>query len=133
MSAKTSKEINFEVLKERYIAVLQKYAVIKGRARRQEFWTFFFCNLAIGLALGVLSQFPGIGKLFYAVSGLFSLAIIIPNFTVGIRRLHDTNRSGFWLFLSLIPIAGIITLIVWAAQEGTGGSNQYGPNPKSRR
>jgi uncharacterized membrane protein YhaH (DUF805 family) len=127
MSAKkTSRKSSFDVIKKSYITVFEKYFVLKGRARRREFWLFFLCNIVIGVVLGIL---PVIGVF---ISGLYSLVIIIPSFTVGVRRLHDRNRSGFCVLLSLIPIVGIIILIVWAAQEGTRGKNKYGPNPKGR-
>jgi uncharacterized membrane protein YhaH (DUF805 family) len=131
MSAARKKKTTFKVLKQ-YMAVFEKYAVFKGRARRREFWTFFFVNLAIGLALAALSRYAGVGRLFYIASGLFSLLILIPNLAVSVRRLHDTNRSGFWLLLGFIPLIGLIILIVWAVQEGTHGRNRYGNNPKAR-
>jgi len=157
MSADVSKDINFDVIKDTYIGVLQKYLVINGRARRREFWIFFFCNLVLGL---VLSLIPFINI-------IFGLLTFIPNITVMVRRLHDTNRSGKWLFLGIAPLLGIIfslagsvaavalngrgggcvalisglvflvsiavaiILLFWAAQDGTPGDNRYGPNPKS--
>ena len=174
MSADNTKGINFEVIKDTYIGCLKKYVVFSGRARRREFWIFFFCNLVIGLVLGWI---PVIGW-------LISLAIFIPSISVGVRRLHDTNRSGKWYLLMLIPVVlliiiGIIVaviaatsyysysyysgfwgipfgmkhgilwgflivililaslalgilLLVWAAQDGTHGSNRYGPDPKGK-
>jgi uncharacterized membrane protein YhaH (DUF805 family) len=131
MSAVRKKKTTFNVLKQ-YIAVFEKYAVFIGRARRREFWTFFFVNLAIGLSLGALSRYADVGRLFYVASGLFSLMILLPNLAVSVRRLHDTNRSGLWLFLGFIPLIGLIVLIVWAVQEGTHGRNRYGQSPKAR-
>jgi uncharacterized membrane protein YhaH (DUF805 family) len=156
MSAKKS-DIDFEVIKNSYIGTLKKYVVFKGRARRREFWIFFFVNLVLGLI-------PFIGQ-------LVSLLTCIPGIAVGVRRLHDTNRSGFWILLAyilffvdmifffvgfilgagflfgirsgrmgslMIPAIIIlivllvlaIMLLVWAVQEGTRGSNKYGPDPK---
>jgi uncharacterized membrane protein YhaH (DUF805 family) len=132
MSAARKKKNTNKVLINQYFAVFEKYAVFKGRARRREFWTFFFFNVAIGVALGILSRFVGVGRLFYIASGLFSIVILIPNIAVSVRRLHDTNRSGLWLLLGLIPLIGLIILIVWAVQEGTRGRNRYGQNPKGR-
>jgi uncharacterized membrane protein YhaH (DUF805 family) len=132
MSTARKKKTTFNVLVRQYAAVFGKYAVFKGRARRREFWTFFFFNLVIGLALGALYRYAGAGQLFYAASGLFSLLILIPNIAVSVRRLHDTNRGGGWIFLGLIPLIGLIILIVWALQEGTRGRNRFGQNPKAR-
>jgi uncharacterized membrane protein YhaH (DUF805 family) len=67
----------------------------------------------------------------YSLSLLYTLAVLLPGLGVGIRRLHDTNRSGWWLFISLIPLVGFIILIVWFATDSQQDANQYGPNPKS--
>jgi len=120
MGAKAAKGITFEVVKESLIGTLKKYVVLAGRARRREFWLFVLASFAVGCVVGWI---PG-------VRWLFSLAILIPSFTVGVRRLHDTGRSGWTELLALIPLAGIIILIVFWAQEGAGGKNKYGPNPK---
>jgi len=61
---------------------------------------------------------------------VFVLATIIPGLAVAARRLHDTNRSGWWMFIALIPLIGPIVLIVFLATDGTPGSNTYGPSPK---
>ncbi len=115
------------------IEVLKKYAVSSGRARRKEYWVFVLINVIItialsfiDLALGLFDPVIGLGL----CSGLYSLAIFIPNISVGIRRLHDTNRSGWWLLVFLVPIIGTIILIVLLALDSTSGDNQYGPNPK---
>jgi len=90
---------------------LQKYAVFTGRARRQEFWTFALCNMIIGVI-------PCIGML----AGILT---IVPSIAVGVRRLHDTNRSGKWMFLALAPVFGIMIgfgLFAAVAGHGRGGS-----------
>ncbi|MDR0447996.1 MAG: DUF805 domain-containing protein [Treponema sp.] len=114
---------------ENYIGVLKKYAVFEGRAGRWEFWWFFLCSLIIGVAAGILSRIPLLGWVFSIGFFIFCLATLIPNLAVGARRLHDTNRSGWLLLLSLIPLAGIIILIVFWAMEGDSGKNQYGACP----
>lgn len=115
---------------QNYIEVIKKYIVFDGRARRREFWLFVLCNLIIGIAFNILCLIPVIKWLFYVISVLYSLAILLPGIAVGVRRLHDTNRSGLLLLLCLIPLVGSIIVIVFCAQEGTPGENQYGPNPK---
>lgn len=107
-----------------YKGVLHKYAVFTGRARRSEYWYFALVNVVIGIILGLFGSF---GK---SINMVYSLAILIPSIAVGVRRLHDTNRSGWWLLLLLIPVIGWIVLIVFMATEGTAADNQYGPNPK---
>ena len=110
-----------------YFEVLKKYAVFTGRAGRKEYWYFVLFNLIIFVVLAVLDvlfRSPGILKLAY------NLAVLIPGIAVGVRRLHDTDRSGWWLLLGLIPIIGAIVLIIFFAQDGNPRDNQYGPNPK---
>ena len=112
-----------------YLAALRKYAEFNGRARRSEFWYFALANFLIGIALNILDMIIGS---YGAITGLYSLAVLIPSLAVGARRLHDTNKSGWWLLLLFIPIVGAIVLIVFFAQEGDPGDNQFGPNPKLR-
>ena len=111
-----------------YLEVLKKYAVFSGRARRKEYWMFLLFNIVIALVLGFvegLANGPGI------VSMLYSLAVLIPSIAVSVRRLHDTDRSGWWLLIALIPLIGTIVLIVFFVQDSKPGENQYGPNPKA--
>jgi uncharacterized membrane protein YhaH (DUF805 family) len=110
-----------------YIDVLKKYAVFTGRAGRREFWMFFLFNIIISIVLGI------IGKFLHAdiLSTLYGLAVLLPAIGVGIRRLHDTGRSGWWLFIGLIPIVGCIILIVFWAQKSDPGANQYGAAPSA--
>jgi len=151
--------INFDIIKKSFIGTFKKFAEFKGRARRREFWIFFFCTWILGLI-------PFIGQ-------IITLVTCIPSLAVGVRRLHDTNRSGLWLLflifiplplaaiiiaivfivkgfdfftamgtglwflglilLILIPLIGITICLFWAAQEGTRGKNRYGPDPKATR
>ena len=114
-----------------FFDVLKKFNKLDGRARRKEFWMFCLCNFIVGAVLGILGSFPLIGFAFHLVSFVFGLAVFVPGFTVGVRRLHDTNRSGWVLLLMLIPLAGLIIVIVFCAQAGTPGSNKYGTDPKA--
>ena len=106
-----------------YLEVLKKYAVFTGRSRRKEYWTFFLVNFIIGF----LSFIPVINILV----GIYCLAILIPGIAVAIRRLHDTNRSGFWLLVGFVPVIGAIVLLIFLIQDSDQGDNQYGPNPKA--
>jgi uncharacterized membrane protein YhaH (DUF805 family) len=111
-----------------YLEVLRKYAVFSGRARRMEYWMFVLINAIVGLVLAAIEGLLGIS---YNVLGvLYSLAVLIPSLAVAIRRLHDTNRSGWWILINLIPVIGWIIFIVFAVQDSQPGPNQYGPNPK---
>lgn len=107
-------------------AVLDNYANFSGRLSVPGYWWFFLANFIVGIVLNVLAQVSGI---FLVLALVYSLAVLIPGIGAGIRRLHDTGRSGWWLLISLVPLVGIIVLIVFLASSGDEGSNQYGPPP----
>jgi uncharacterized membrane protein YhaH (DUF805 family) len=106
--------------------VLSKYADFTGRARRSEFWWFFLFQAVVSIVASLIDQAIG----FPALQIIVGLALLVPNLAVGARRLHDTDRSGWWQLLALIPLVGFIVLIVWWATEGQRGPNRYGPPPK---
>ena len=118
---------------EWYTEVLKKYAVFQGRARRQEFWMFFLFNTMFYLLAAVVDNIIGTRyqDMWYGIFyTLYSLAMLIPSLAVEIRRLHDVGKSGWWLFISLIPLIGAIWLFVLLVTDSQPGENQYGPNPK---
>ena len=86
----------------------KKYATFEGRASRSEYWWFFLFTLLASTATGIISE---------ALSALFSLAVLLPSLAVGARRLHDTDRSGWFLLLWFIPLIGWIVLVIWAIQD----------------
>ena len=97
-----------------------KYVDFSGRAKRPEFWWFTLFLFLANLVLGMLGDM---------ISMLFSLATLLPSLSVGARRLHDTNRSGWWQLLWLIPVIGWIVMIVFLVQEGEAGDNRFGNAP----
>ena len=104
-----------------YIDVIKKYAVFSGRARRKEYWMFFLFNVIISFVLTLIETLaggPGV------VVNIYSLIILLPSIGVAIRRMHDTNRRGWWI---LLPIVNLVFL----AWEGDKGENRFGPNPKA--
>ncbi|MCD9903266.1 MULTISPECIES: DUF805 domain-containing protein [Streptomyces] len=109
-----------------YLAVLKNYAGFSGRARRKEYWMFTLISFVISLVLSIIGGLIGADFLSY----IYAVAILIPTLAVGVRRLHDTSRSGWWLLIGLIPLVGFIILIVFLASEGKQEPNQYGTNPK---
>jgi uncharacterized membrane protein YhaH (DUF805 family) len=115
-----------------YLEVLKKYAVFDGRARRKEYWMFSLVNMIIGFVLGLIEGFAGGGVSDGpgVLGTIYTLAVFIPAIAVAVRRLHDTDRSGWWLLIGLIPLIGIIALIVFMVLDSEPGDNQYGPNPK---
>lgn len=122
-----------------YLKVLKQYADFEGRARRKEYWMFFLINVLISMAIGFVSGFvggasqdPSMASGLMIVPMLYSLAVFVPSIAVGVRRLHDTNRSGWWLLIGLVPLIGAIVLIVFFVQDSHPGDNQYGENPKEQ-
>ena len=109
-------------------SVLSNYANFSGRARRSEYWYFVLLSFIVSVVLGILTQFLGIiGTL---LSGVWSLAILVPSLALGWRRLHDIGKSGAWYFIILVPLVGEILFIIWMCKDSQPGENQYGPNPK---
>jgi len=115
-----------------YLHALRKCAVIKGRARRREYWIFELMNSAIALALFVLAV--KLGKAgypyFLSLPFLYIVATMIPSLSSLIRRLHDTNRSGWWLLISMLPVVGPLILFGITVTNSDPGENRFGPNPK---
>ncbi len=110
-----------------YLEVLKKYTVFTGRSRRQEYWMFFLVNVIILFVLQFIDRLLGMPGI---LGSIYGLAVLLPGIGVSIRRLHDTDRSGWMLLLALIPLVGAIILIVFLATDGTAGSNKFGENPK---
>ncbi|MFM8304410.1 MAG: DUF805 domain-containing protein [Actinomycetota bacterium] len=103
--------------------MLERYAKFDGRSGRPEYWWYTLAAVIISIVLNVLS---GVSDIFTVVSALYALAVLIPGFAVAIRRLHDTDKSGWFLLFALIPCVGLIILIVFLATEGTRGPNRFG-------
>ena len=109
-----------------------KYFDFSGRARRSEYWFFYLftiiSSLALGFVEGLIGIFPNTDQAILA--NIFSLLVLIPSIAVGVRRLHDTNRSGWWLLLSFAIIIGWIVLLIWYCKDSDEGDNRFGSNPK---
>ena len=121
-----------------YIAVLKKYAVFSGRAGCTEYLMFFLFNLIFSLAasmIGVLTFMIGVLTfgIGFIVSIAYGIAVFVPALAVGVRRLHDVGKSGWYCLIVLIPIAGPIWLLVLMCTDSQPGDNQYGPNPKEQQ
>jgi len=110
-----------------YLDVLKKYTVFSGRAGRKEYWMFFLFHLIITFVLVLFAEFI---KSRTFLPTLYGLAVLLPSLAVFVRRLHDTNHSGWWWFISFIPIVGSIVLLIFLVKDSQPGENQYGPNPK---
>ena len=118
-----------------YISVLKNYAVFKGRARRKEYWMFTLFHIIFIILAVILDGMLGtsFGMASYGfVFLIYLIGTIIPNLAVTVRRLHDTGRSGWWYFISLVPFVGGIILLVFMCLDSVPGSNKWGPNPKEQ-
>ncbi len=127
-----------------YVKVLKQYVDFSGRARRTEYWMFTLFNTIILIVLELVDKALGFGSFSGStsggvavsaslglLSGLYSLAVLLPTLGVSVRRLHDTDRSGWWLLIGLIPLVGAIVLLVFFVLEGTRGPNRHGVDPKA--
>jgi uncharacterized membrane protein YhaH (DUF805 family) len=123
-------------------SVFSKYATFSGRARRSELWFWALFLAVVAVALSILVNTTGgltidletmaisYGATYW-IASLVNLALLLPGIAVTVRRLHDTDRSGFWWFIGLVPLAGPIVLLVFTVQDGTPGDNRFGPSPKA--
>jgi uncharacterized membrane protein YhaH (DUF805 family) len=103
------------------------YADFQGRTSRRAFWMFTLFNVIISVVLNVIDQLVLDG--FTLLSGLYGLALLLPSLGIGVRRLHDIDKSGWWILIGFIPIVGWIILIYWYAQPGNPSPNEWGPPP----
>jgi uncharacterized membrane protein YhaH (DUF805 family) len=126
---------------------LRRYAGFSGRARPREFWMFVLFLLIAFTVISIVETILGLNAAEHWVrrgpwmwgagyrtnggplTGLFALGIFIPYLAVGVRRLHDTDRSGWWLLIGLIPLIGGLVLLVFFIMSGTRGANRFGPDP----
>jgi uncharacterized membrane protein YhaH (DUF805 family) len=116
-----------------YLEVLKKYTVFDGRAELKEYWWFSLFSFIIIIVLSVIDIVTGTFNVNVGLGllgGIYTLAVLIPSIAVSVRRLHDTDRSGWWLLINGIPLIGVIVFLVFTGQAGTPGDNQYGSNPK---
>jgi uncharacterized membrane protein YhaH (DUF805 family) len=109
------------------LVVIQNYANFEGRLGRGAFWRFVLVNFVVSLVLGALGQ--QFGVVFWLASVVWWLGLIVPSIAATVRRLHDTNKTGWLVLVSLIPFVGWIILIVFCAAEGDAQTNDYGPVP----
>ncbi|PEW76340.1 hypothetical protein CN424_19525 [Bacillus cereus] len=112
---------------EWYLKVLQNYVGFQGRARREEYWMFYFFNIIMLILHATIDLIADLSSILI---GLYTLITLLPSLAVGARRLHDTGRSGWWQLISIIPLIGIIILLIFMCKDSQENNNQYGPSPK---
>jgi len=110
-----------------YIEALKKYAVFSGRARRKEYWMFYLMSIIVAVLLvffEIIFRTPGL------LTKIYPFTMVIPNISVSVRRLHDTDRSGWWFLINLVPVIGSIFFLFFTIEDSAPGENRYGANPK---
>lgn len=114
-----------------YLKVLRNYIGFKGRARRKEFWMFTLVNFILICVLGLIDKMLGWERAGGEgiLTTIYGLLVFLPGWAVLFRRLHDTDRSAWWLLLVLIPVLGWIIIVIFNCQRGTVGENRFGPDP----
>ncbi|WP_368540763.1 DUF805 domain-containing protein [Enterobacter soli] len=114
-----------------YFEVLRNYVVFAGRARRKEYWMFTLVSSIISIVFIFADLMLGLGEFAGGILfTIYSLLVMLPTVAVTFRRLHDTERSAWWLLLGLIPLVGSLVLLVFMCSDGTPGDNRFGPDPK---
>ncbi|MBX2920937.1 MAG: DUF805 domain-containing protein [Chitinophagaceae bacterium] len=118
-------------------AVFENYANFNGRARRAEYWYFALANFILLIPfyiigwIGAVNQSNGLMMLGFGIYFLAALGTLVPSLAVGVRRLHDLGKSGWYYFVGLIPFVGGIILLVWFFTDGNRFTNAYGEDPKN--
>lgn len=111
-----------------YILAIKKYFDFSTRSTRKEYWFFVLFNIIISTIVGLIDSIIGISPI---LSSAYYLFVFIPGLSVAIRRLHDIGKSGWWIFINLIPFIGFIWFIILLVLDSQPIDNKYGPNPKS--
>jgi uncharacterized membrane protein YhaH (DUF805 family) len=114
-------------------AGFSNYVNFSSRAARSEYWYWVLFAILVSIVANVLDALIMRGSGFSPISTIVGLGLILPGLAVSVRRLHDLDRSGWWLLLGFIPLVGAIVLIVWDCTKGTDGPNQYGADPLAGR
>lgn len=105
---------------------IRKYVTFSGRASRSEFWYFWLFQFIIGLVLNIVAYLVHFLAFLPLISALF---FFLPNMSVAVRRLHDIDKSGWWYWIILVPLIGVILLLVWWCSRGDDEPNRFGPDP----
>jgi uncharacterized membrane protein YhaH (DUF805 family) len=111
----------------------RNYVNFNGRASRSEFWYWVLFALLIGIAASIIDSIVAPNSVYGPLSSILALAFFLPGLAVSVRRLHDLDRSGWFVLLHFIPLIGSIILLIWFCMRGTLGSNRFGPDPLEAR
>ena len=105
-----------------------KYVNFEDRTSRSEFWWWILFLFIVVLIANMLDA-RIYGEREALFTGVLNLILFLPNLAISVRRLHDLDKSGWWVLINLIPIIGFLIYIFWAVQKGTNGPNRFGPDP----
>lgn len=106
--------------------LVEKYATFQGRASRSEYWWFVLFLVIVDL---ILASIDALMIHRQALTTLAALATVVPSLAVGCRRLHDTDRSGWWQLLGFVPLIGAIALLIFFVLPSDSSANRFGPPP----
>lgn len=108
-------------------ALTQNYCNFSGRSSRSEYWWFVLFCFILSFVISVVFYSGDTARM--VVTGIVNLALLLPSLGLSVRRLHDIGKSGWWIFISLVPLVGAILLLVWFCKDSEPQSNEYGPMP----
>ena len=109
---------------------LRKYIDFSGRASRSEYWWFTLCIPFVMIVSQIYFRITGGDTRIVLPFTLFMVFMFLPSMSVQVRRLHDMNRSAWWILLYLLNVLGLLVLLVWSIFPGVPGPNRYGPDPR---
>lgn len=107
------------------LALTTNYCNFNGRSSRSEFWWYALFTFILGAIIGFVFS----GTIYTIVSGIINLGLLLPGLGLAVRRMHDIDKSGWWVLINLIPLVGSIIFIIWAVKDSQPIPNQYGPVP----
>ena len=107
----------------------RNYVNFNDRASRSEFWYWALFALLVAIGASIIDSIVAPANVYGPISGLMGLASFLPGLAVSVRRLHDGDRSGWFVLLHFIPLIGSIILLIWFCTRGTDGPNRFGPDP----
>jgi uncharacterized membrane protein YhaH (DUF805 family) len=111
----------------------RNYVNFNGRASRSEFWYWVLFAIIVAVAASIIDSIVAPDSAYGPVSSLSGLALFLPGLAVSVRRLHDLDKSGWFLLLHFIPLIGSVILLIWFCMRGTVGPNRFGPDPLEGR
>ena len=119
-----------------YLGAFKKYFELTGRASKTEFWYFVLFNIMFSITAMLLDEILGmetVAQRYGLIYTIYTAIVFTPGLTIVVRRLHDVGKSGFFVFIILIPIIGLIWLLIVLAGNGYPGKNKYGENPNKKQ